>query len=346
MTLTLTVRRGDGRVAAEIKEEKYRTGKGETQMVKGLAHACNILIRECAHVRKGEEVLVLADDAQERDLVSGLAAAVSRAGARAISMLYPVIAPYREPPRSVVLAMKNAPVVLACGTTPMAAEVIKESLESGARMLSMFRISPESFARTVPIDYRRLKREMRKIKDILDGSGNVEIASPAGTEFKVQMAGRPTKLALGSVRKAGEVDHIAAGAIGVAPLEGTAEGRIVVDGTILGFGRAFDPVTLDIRAGKIVKIKGGGNWKGLRRLLRRDQHAPWVCEIGLGVNPKARLVGGPEDERVRGSVHVGFGENRFFEGTIASASHMDGTMLRATLRVDGKELVKGGRLLI
>jgi leucyl aminopeptidase (aminopeptidase T) len=95
-----------------------------------------------------------------------------------------------------------------------------------------------------------------------------------------------------------------------------------------------------------MKTKGGRNWKGLRQLLHRDEYAPWVCEIGLGVNPKARLVGGPEDERVRGSVHVGFGENRFFEGTIASASHMDGTMLRATLLVDGKELVRDGKLLI
>jgi len=315
-------------------------------MGKGLARACNILIRECAHVQKGEEVLVLADEAQDRDLVLELAAAAARVGARAIAMIYPVIAPYREPPRSVVLAMKNAPVVLACGTTPMGAEVIKETLESGARMLSMFRISPESFARTVPIDYRRLKREMEKIRKILDRCRTVEITSPAGTQFKVQMAGRPTKLALGSVRRAGEVDHIAAGAIGVAPLEGTAEGRIVVDGTILGFGRAFDPVTFEVRDGKILNVKGARNWKGLRQLLQRDRYAPWVCEIGLGVNPKARLVGGPEDERVRGSVHVGFGENRFFGGTIASASHMDGTMLKATLKVDGKEIVRNGKLLI
>jgi aminopeptidase len=315
-------------------------------MEKGLTRACNILIRECAHVGREEEVLILADDAQDTDLISGLATAVSRAGAEAISMVYATIAPYREPPRAVVPAMKNAAVVLACGTTPMADQVIRESQESGARVLSMFRISTESFARTVPMDYRKLKREMEGIKKILDKAGTVEITSPAGTQFKVLMSGRPTKLALGSVRKGGEVDYIPAGAIGVAPLEGTAEGRIVVDGTILGFGRAFDPVIFDIWAGKIVKIKGGRNWKGLRQLLQRDRYAPWVCEIGLGVNPKARLVGGPEDERVRGSVHVGFGENRFFGGTIASASHMDGTMLKATLKVDGKEIVRNGKLLI
>lgn len=70
------------------------------------------------------------------------------------------------------------------------------------------------------------------------------------------------------------------------------------------------------------------------------------CEIGLGVNPKAILVGGPEDERVRGSVHFGLGDNRLFDGTVASASHLDGTMLKATLTVDGTNLVRNGKLLI
>ncbi len=342
----MTVNVLEDRLISIDNARKGRRGQEGISVVRNLYRACKILIKDCAHVRKGEEVLVLADEAQDKALILGIATAVSRAGARAISMIYPPIAPYREPPDAVAQAMKKVPVVLACGTTPIAAEVIKESLESGARILSMFRITPDSFARTVPIDYRTLKREMTKIKKILDASRIVAISSPGGTQLRVQMAGRPTKLALGSVRKAGEVDHIAAGAIGVAPLEGSAEGRIVVDGTLLGFGRARDPVAFEIQAGKIMKIKGGQKWKGLRELLCRDEYAPWVCEIGLGVNPKARLVGGPEDERVRGSVHVGFGENRFFEGTIASASHMDGTMLHATLKVDGEELVKDGRLLM
>jgi len=311
-----------------------------------LERTCNILLEKCAHVRKGEEVLVLADDLQAPELSTAISTAASKLHAHAVSIVYPAIAPYREPPRAVLSAMKSADVVIACSTTPIASGVIEEALQARARILSMFRITIDALCRTVPIDYRALTHEMKRIKKILDASHAIEIASPRGTNLCVEMANRPTLLALGSVRKPGEIDFIPAGAIGVAPLEGTAEGRVVVDGTILGFGRCLKPITFEIEKGRVKKVKEGNNWKGLRQLLRRDDNASMLCEIGLGANPKAKLVGGPEDERVRGSVHFGLGENRYFGGILASESHLDGTMLGATLKVDGRELVRDGRLLI
>jgi leucyl aminopeptidase (aminopeptidase T) len=311
-----------------------------------LDRTCKILLQECAHVRRGEEVLVLADDLQAPELSAAISIAVSKLRAHAVSVIYPAIPPYRIPPRTVIHAMKNADVVIACATRPMANGVMEDALKSGARILSMFRITPEALCRTVPIDYHTLTHEMKKIKKVLDACHAIEITSPSGTNLHVQMAKRFALLALGSVRKSGEIDYIPAGTIGVAPREGTAEGRAVVDGTILGFGRCLKPMTFEIEKGRVKRVKGGGDWKGLRELLRRDENASMLCEIGLGANPKARLVGGPEDERVRGSVHIGLGENRYFGGTLTSASHLDGTLLGATLKVDGKELVKNGKLLI
>jgi len=311
-----------------------------------LNRTCKILLQECAHVRQGEGVLVLADDLQAPELSVAISTAASKLRAYAVSIVYPATAPYREPPRAVLAAMKNVDVVIACSTTPIASGVIEEALQAGTRILSMFRITIDALRRTVPIDYRILTLEMKKIKRTLDASNLVEILSPKGTHLHVQMANRPTRLALGSIRKPGEIDFIPAGAIGVAPLEGTAEGKVVVDGTLLGFGRCLKPITFEIEKGRVTRVRGERNWKGLRELLHRDEFASWICEIGLGVNPKARLVGGPEDERVRGSVHIGLGENRYFGGILASASHLDGTMPHATLKVDGKELIKDGRLLI
>lgn len=315
-------------------------------MTLSLDQTCKILLTECAHVRRGEEVLVVADDLQAPGLPAAISRAASKLHAHPVSVIYPAIPPYREPPRPVLRAMKGVDVIIGCATRPIAGGVMDEALKAGARILSMFRITPDALCRTVPIDYRTLTDEMKKIKKILDDSRTIEITSPRGTNLRVKTANRPTLLALGSVRKPGEIDFIPAGAIGVAPLEGSAEGRVVVDGTILGFGRCLKPITFEIEKGKVVKVKGGTGWKGLRELLRRDENASMLCEIGLGANPKAKLVGGPEDERVRGSVHIGLGENRYFGGTLASASHMDGTLLHATLKVDGKELVKNGRLLI
>lgn len=289
---------------------------------------------------------MVADDLQAPALSAAISAAVYKLRAHAVSIVYPAISPYREPPRTVLHAMKSSDVIITCSTAPVASGIIEEALKAGVRILSMFRITIDALCRTVPIDYAVLRREMKKIKKILDASHFVEISSPRGTRLRVQMADRQTMLALGSIRKPGEIDFIPAGAIGVAPLEGTAEGRVVLDGTILGFGRCPKPITFEIKKGRVRRVKGGDDWKGLKGLLRRDENASMLCEIGLGVNPKAKLVGGPEDERVRGSVHIGLGENRFFGGTLVSASHLDGTMLRATLKVDGKELVKDGHLLI
>lgn len=311
-----------------------------------LVHACRILVTECAHIRRGEEVLLLTDDLQAPILSEAISVAVSQRGGVPISVVYPAIPPYWEPPQTVIHAMKRADVVIAFAIRPIGSEPIEEAREAGARLLSMFRITPDALVRTVPIDYERLKRETRKIQKTLETSGVAEIASPQGTNFRVRMAGRPVRAALGSVRKRGEIDFIPAGAIGVAPLEGTAEGRVVANGTILGFGRCLRPLIFEVEKGRVMSVKGGRQWKGLRELLERDANATCLCEIGLGVNPKAKLVGGPEDERVRGSVHIGLGENRYFGGTLASASHLDATLVGATLTVDGKELVKNGRLLM
>ena len=315
-------------------------------MTLSLDRTCSILLKECAHVRRGEEVLVVADDLQAPELSAAISRAASKLRAHAISIIYPAIQPYREPPRAVLHAMKNVDVVIACSTRPIGGGVMDESLKAKARILSMFRITPDALCRTVPIDYRTLTNEMKRIKKILDTSHEIEITSRRGTHLYVKMANRPTLLAFGSVRRSGEIDYVPAGAIGVAPLEGTAEGEVIVDGTILGFGRCLKPITFEIEKGRVKKVKGGDNWKGLTELLRRDENASMLCEIGLGANPKAKLVGGPEDERVRGSVHIGLGENRYFGGTLASASHLDGTMLHATLKVDGRDLVRDGRLMI
>ncbi len=315
-------------------------------MTLSLNRTCKILLEECAHLQKGEEILILADDLQAPELSTAIWNAATKLHAHPVSIVYPAIPPYREPPRTVIQAMNSSDLIVACSTTPISGEVIREALKADSRILSMFRITIDALCRTVPINYRSLAKEMKKIKRMLDASNVVEIFSPMGTHLHVPMANRPTRIALGSAREAGKIAYIPAGVIGVAPREGAAEGRAVVDGTILGFGRCTEPVAFEIQKGKVVKMRGGRNWKGLSGLLRRDENASWLCEIGLGVNPKARLVGGPEDERVRGSVHFGLGENRYFGGILASASHFDGTMLRATLKVDGKELVRDGRLLI
>ena len=142
-----------------------------------------------------------------------------------ISVVYPAIPPYREPPRAVLHAMKNAEVVIACSTTPIASEVIEEALKAGTRILSMFRITIDALCRTVPIDYRELGREMKRIKRILDASRLIEISSAGGTHLRVRMANRPTMLALGSVENQGRLISSRQEPLAWLPLKGLQKGK-------------------------------------------------------------------------------------------------------------------------
>ena len=122
-------------------------------------------MEQCAHVERGEEVLIVADDLQSRELYSPPVSRRSDRGTFHLGLL-PSLEPYREPPRTVLNAMKSADVVIACATRPLASEAMEEALKAGARILSMFRITTDALSRTVHIDYWVLeKRDDEDQKD-------------------------------------------------------------------------------------------------------------------------------------------------------------------------------------
>ena len=60
-------------------------------MTLSLDRTCNILLEECAHIRRGEEVLVVADDLQAPELSAAISSAASKLSAHAVSIVYPAV---------------------------------------------------------------------------------------------------------------------------------------------------------------------------------------------------------------------------------------------------------------
>ena len=72
-----------------------------------------------------------------------------------------------------------------------------------------------------------------------------------------------------------------------------------------------------------------------------------VAELGIGTNEAATLTGNVlEDEKIIGTIHVAFGDNHSFGGTIRVSSHQDGVVLQPTVDIDGTRLLEDGRLLV
>ena len=68
-----------------------------------------------------------------------------------------------------------------------------------------------------------------------------------------------------------------------------------------------------------------------------------VAELGIGTNEKALLCGNTlEDEKVYGTVHIAFGTNTSFGGLNKADCHLDGIILKPTLYLDDKLIIKEG----
>jgi len=72
-----------------------------------------------------------------------------------------------------------------------------------------------------------------------------------------------------------------------------------------------------------------------------------IGELGIGLNPKARLCGLMlEDEGAFGSVHIALGSNADFGGNTKAARHIDLIISKSTLHLDGKPVLKDGQVVI
>ena len=140
------------------------------------------------------------------------------------------------------------------------------------------------------------------------------------------------------------------GELNVAPNEGTANGKLVIDMTIHHIGRLSSPIELTVVDGKIIKIDGGIDARVLRDFLETygDENA-YMCpaEASVGVNAKAVVRGiQREDKNIMGTMHFGLGTNVDVGGAIQSKIHMDGVILHPTLYVDGVKRIEDGNFLV
>lgn len=71
-----------------------------------------------------------------------------------------------------------------------------------------------------------------------------------------------------------------------------------------------------------------------------------IAEFGIGTNDSARLSGVLlEDEKVMGTIHIALGNNVSMGGSVNVPIHLDGVVKKPTVWMDGKMLMKDGKLL-
>ena len=200
-------------------------------------------------------------------------------------------------------------------------------------------------------DLRRVVRIGERLTAAINGHDQVRITSRRGTDLTLSIAGREC-LPIYPVPDRGAPYGLSVplwGEYNWAPIEDSANGRIVIDGlTEAGptMAAVSAPVIMTVEDGRVIDVAGERDAEDFRRVFQTDVGAAVVGELGVGGNHKA-LPGHESEKALLGTVHFGFGRNHVYPGgQNDSAVHVDGVARDVTLTVDGSLVLLDGRLMI
>jgi leucyl aminopeptidase (aminopeptidase T) len=176
-------------------------------------------------------------------------------------------------------------------------------------------ITEEMMFNSVSVDFGKMKETASNLIEKLEDAVRLHITTDAGTDVFLGIAGRKFIGDIGVVP--GKMCNIPCGEIYCAPLETEANGVIVFDASIGDIGLLKEPLKVYVTGGRITKFESSdsGMVKRITEFTDVDEEARVIGELGIGVNPGARITGNMlEDEKSLGTAHIAFGNNADFPG--------------------------------
>ena len=313
-----------------------------------IENAVRTALVDCMAITRGEDVLVVTDPAK-RAIAEAIVATAKELGAEVVLMEMSERESHgSEPPRAVAAAMLACDALLAPTSKSLShTKARKAASDNGARVATMPDITEEMLIRTMSADYRAVKQRSDAVAKLLTDGKEVHISSSQGTDVVFSIEGRKGLSDDGHIANPGSFGNLPAGEGFIAPVEGRTNGRLVFDGSVWPIGRLETPLTVDVVDGYATSFSGPAG-EQFRSILDKHGHEAFaVAELGIGTNEAATLTGNVlEDEKIIGTIHVAFGDNHSFGGTIRVSSHQDGVVLQPTADIDGTRLLEDGRLLV
>jgi leucyl aminopeptidase (aminopeptidase T) len=309
----------------------------------------NVLDR-CLALRPGEQVLLLTDGGTDPGVVESFEAAVSeRGGVPVVSRMPVPELPGQEPPGTVAAAMRSAGAVIELTSLFIGSSAARrEATAAGVRYLAMPGVRMETFRDDGPlaVDFDAIRSDAERVGSAWGDASSYRLTTPAGTDLRGSVAGRPGRVLHGLARAPG--DDMAPPDIesGTAPVEGSSTGVVVVDADLLfmGEGPLPSPVALHFRDGGLVGAEGDEAGR-LQEMLDRcaDPRMANLAEASVAFNPNGRVCGvAMETESARGTAHVALGNSIAYGGTVDAIAHLDCVMRDATLELDGEPVMVAG----
>jgi len=314
-----------------------------------LLSASVIAVRDCMGAKPGERVLVVTDEPM-RLIGFALHRAARDLGLDVLLVdMLPRKSNGEEAPPEVADLMKRFDVVL-CPTSKSLTHTDSRRAASlaGARVATLPGVTEAIMVRCMNADYTEIAARTYRLCALLEKTNVVRVTAPAGTDITMPITGRQAHASSGLFREKGLWGNLPTGEAYLAPLEGLSNGVVVVDGSMAGVGMMSQPLRIAVENGYATDISGGPEAQKLISLLEpHGKDARTVAEFGIGTNDKAILTGIIlEDEKVMGTIHIAFGDNKSMGGSVRVASHLDGLVKAPTVWFDEVKVMEDGRFLV
>jgi leucyl aminopeptidase (aminopeptidase T) len=297
----------------------------------------------------GDDAFLVVHNPDLAPIAAALAEAARASAASVRTLEFPATTRNgEEPPPDVAAALSEASAIALVTQYSLSHTRARlEATRRGARVASLPGINEEMFGRTIPIDYGYLERLGRALAAQLTEAELCRITAPGGTDVELSLRGREGRSDDGDLRVPGAFGNMPAGEAYIAPFEHEGEGTIVFDGSLASWGLLDGPLTVSFAAGRAVTIEGGAAAAWLAETLDAGgESGRVIAELGIGTNPGATITGLIlEDEKVEGTIHLAFGTNTGIGGENESSVHIDGLVRDPTVELDGRVVMRDGRLL-
>ena len=317
-----------------------------------VARTAHRVIAEYMAVRPGERVLIVVDDRTSPSIPQALASqALALGGDPVIAMMAPRAKSGQEPPAPIAAAMCAAEVVIcAASKSVYHCEAKAAAKRAGARgVFNAPHLEDAWIDGAMTADFLELRKLAERLRDRLKRGKVARVTSPAGTDVTMVIENRaPVGWLTGVCRNPGEVSAYPGGEVSLPPLEGSTNGRVVIEHIMTDIGRLAQPIVLTVENGACVKIDGGVEARALAAHIDGIKNATNIAELGIGLNPKSRLTGGiTEVKKKLGTAHMALGDSAAgYGGKVTSDVHLDGMILDVRIAVDGEVIVADGEVRV
>jgi aminopeptidase len=312
--------------------------------------AATIAIRDCMGAKKGEKILVITDE-QKREIGLALHENAVRLGHYSLLVEMKSGRINGEEPSGFIADLMQKFDVVLCPTAKSLThtDARRNASAKGVRVATFPGITKDVMIRGMNADYKAISKRTIKLQKILEKGTFVRVTAPAGTDISFKITDRKVIPSKGLFHKKGESGNLPTGETFLAPVEGTSNGVFVVDGSMAGLGLIKNAnIKIEVQNGFATKISGGRLANKLKVMLDKvGKNARNIAEFGIGTNDSAKLSGVLlEDEKVMGTIHIALGNNVSMGGSINVPIHLDGVVKKPTVWMDGKLLIKDGKLII